>query len=256
MWLLTGLIRFAWHFCFCHSFQPCDYCHSVIVSACLLPPDILPRANGCVVPGNQPCYSAISAPSGTYGTCVSLSASPPLSSFPDTHAALVYLRVSSCNTRYNQAWHTSPLTQRQCVSSEPGVITTVDPLLTHDCLSHLWWMELVTQKKTNRTYSSSPLYHAIYLRTTNSHTAVMLLMCFRNPSEAIHRFHEEVWTKEEKMGILKALLLMGGGFHAVCLSPVSSIWAVRDTTASGIHPLACHSQKAFSSHTKERRASV
>lgn len=84
-------------------------------------------------------------------------------SFSSHGHCLVYRSASARNAAYNQAWHTSPLTLRQCVSSEPAVITTVDPLLTHDCLStrtaarRLWWMELAIQK--DATYSSSPLHH-------------------------------------------------------------------------------------------------
>lgn len=141
---------------------------------------------------------------------------------------LVYLRVSACNTAYNQAWHTSPLTLRQCVSSEPAVITTVDPLLTHDCLGtrtaarHLWWMELGIQK-IEHTVLHLP---TVCLHSTNSHTCVMLLICLTNHSRATHWFHESYEEKKKStggdqtkkiLGILKSFGVNGWRVYMQCI---------------------------------------
>lgn len=57
---------------------------------------------------------------------------PPLPSL-DTHA-VSFAQSHHLPRTVQSSWHTSPLTLRQHVSSEATVITTVDPLLTHDCL--------------------------------------------------------------------------------------------------------------------------
>lgn len=153
---------------------------------------------------------------------------------------LVYFRVSACNTAYNQAWHTSPLTLRQCVSSEPAVITTVDPLLTHDCLGtrttarHLRWMELGIQKIEHSVLHLS----TVCLHRTNSHTCGMILICLTNHSGATHWFdksYEESAGGESTkrlLGLWRALVLMEGGFTC------SLLWSSNGAVRHGIKRVA------------------
>lgn len=190
----------------------------------LLPPDIFPGANGRMVPGNQSYNSTISAPSGTYThTLPHTFLSRVCLSF-----SLLFLTRTQLNLPQSQhplhtvqsSWHTSPLTLRQCVSSEPAVITTVDPLLTHDCLGTrtagpTLAMDGIRQSEIEHTVPHVP---TVCLHSTNSHTCVVLLIRFTDRSQGraqkICRKRKGLGGEQTKrfLGVWRALVLMDGGF--------------------------------------------
>lgn len=155
MWLATALMRFTWHFFICHIFLHCNCCHggwyflSVWVppppppppALPLLPPDIFPRAHGCMVPGKQSHNSTVSAPSGTCST-----------HYPALSFSVTLLHPHT-QTRY-----TSPLTPRRCSVSEPSVITNVYLTLTRDCMRHT--PQIDTRDGWNETLHH---YHTTFL---------------------------------------------------------------------------------------------
>ena len=173
-----------------------------ILCACLsppplLPPDIFPGADGCMVPGNQSYNSTLSAPSGTDSahththTHTHTRFSPVCLSFPLlflTRTQLILPRSQHPLHTVQSSWHTSPLTLRQCVSSEPAVITTVDPPLTHDCLGTrtagpTLVMDGIRQSGIEHTVPHLPL---VCLHSAASH----VFSSFLSASRATHWFHE------------------------------------------------------------------
>lgn len=119
------------------TFPPCNYCRSFWHVTFLLRQTFFPEhmvawcqeTNHTIPPSQllqvRTFFSSLSLSFVFASDCHCPSYSHTQFSFPPSQHLLRTVQ---------SGWHTSPLTLKQCVSSEPPVITTVDPLLTRNCL--------------------------------------------------------------------------------------------------------------------------
>ena len=201
-WQLTVLMRFAWHVFCSHKFLSQSYCgwYSLCLPLSTSSPSTRHFSRSRWLHGaRKPVVQFHPLSSFRYGQCAHTHThththtrfSPVCLSFPLlflTRTQLILPRSQHPLHTVQSSWHTSPLTLRQCVSSEPAVITTVDPPLTHDCLGTrtagpTLVMDGIRQSGIEHTVPHLPL---VCLHSAASH----VFSSFLSASRATHWFHE------------------------------------------------------------------